>query len=97
MVERLQESHASLEQKVDERTRELATGARRAGREDVARARGREPTQKRVPGEHVARVAHAAQRDHRVRQMLREGQVGELTGSRTNTSTTSSPGNHLSR
>ena len=35
-------------------------------REKSRAARGREPAQERVPGEHVARAAHAAQRDHRL-------------------------------
>ena len=65
MAARLQESYAGLEQKVEERTRELATALERAGREEP-RARGGEPAQVGVPGEHVARAADAAERDHRL-------------------------------
>ena len=43
------------------RTRSCSARSRRR-----AAARGREPAQVRVPGEHVARAAHAAQRDHRL-------------------------------
>ena len=44
MAARLQESYAGLEQKVEERTRELATALERARREEP-RARGGEPAQ----------------------------------------------------
>ena len=51
----------------------------------------------RVPREHVARAAHAAQRDHRLlRGAARSGCSASSTRSRRSTSRTSSrPGNHL--
>ena len=65
MAEQLEESYANLEQKVDERTQELAAALERAGREEP-RARDGEPPQVAVPGEHVARAADAAERDPRL-------------------------------
>ena len=64
MAARLQESYAGLEDKVAERTRDLATAM--AARREERRARDRQPAQVGVPRQHVARAADAAERDHRL-------------------------------
>ena len=53
MAASLRASVQGLEQKVEERTQRVATGAGRAFAEGQP-ARGREPAQERVPGQHVA-------------------------------------------
>ncbi len=47
-------------------------------RAEGPRARGGEPAQERVPRQHVARIAHAAQRDHRLLGGAAERMFGDV-------------------
>ena len=74
MAASLQASVQSLEQRVEERTRELQQALAGAFAEGPP-ARGRERAQERVPGEHVARAADAAERDDRLLAGVAEADV----------------------
>ena len=78
MAARLEESYAGLEQKVEERTRELETALSELDEKSRELESGK-PAQVGVPREHVARAADAAERDHRLlagaaREALRRAQ-----------------------
>ena len=62
----------------EERARELVDLNQQIHARDRAR-RGRQPRQVRIPGQHVARAAHAAQRHHR---LLRADGIGPVRAAR---------------
>ncbi len=76
---------------------ERAPVPRDQGKEHAAR--GRQPAQVRVPGQHVARAAHAAQRDHRL-HAHRDAPLARSSSSPSSTRTwrrSCSSGQHLLR